>query len=225
MPLTDPPLVKYDFRTGVSAFFEMATPDAVAVLPDYLQPIEVRHQRSVLTVTAFLFHGKDGGPYTELMFSVIVPPQVARWGEHPKAGFYPFLAATSSADARRRRSERFHFRYLDEDIDAQFIETRDRLRVRAWAVGEPIVDFSVTERSWDRSSHLLQGYSTDGERRFRTTVQICGDYTVHENEEGSMTLFPHPLTERLLGREIAAYPFREHWFKNGTEIFHSMECF
>jgi hypothetical protein len=115
------PVKGYAFRTGVSAFFEMATADAQAVLPDYLEPIEVRHQRSVLSVTAFLFEESEVGPYTELMFSVVVPPMVAAWGRHAKAGFCPFFAATSSAEARRMRSERLHFPYLDEDIDAQFI--------------------------------------------------------------------------------------------------------
>lgn len=219
------PVGSYGFRTGVSAFFEMATPDALAVLPAYLQPIEVRHQRSVLAVTAFLFEESEVGPYTELMFSVIVPPQVAKWGEHAKAGFYPYLAATSNAEARRRRSERFHFRYLDEDIDTQFVETGDRCRVRAWARGEPLVDFSVTQRTWEDTSHLLQGYSNCENHRYRATVQISGRYTVHENEQGSMTLYPHDLTEPLLSQEIAPYPFREHWFKNGTEVFHSLERF
>ena len=219
------PVGRYDFRTGVSAFFEMATADAVAVLPDYLQPIEVRHQRSVLAVTAFLFHESDVGPYTELMFSVIVPPMVAKWGEHAKAGFFPFLAATSSEEARRRRADLFHFDYVDEDIDAQFIETADRLRVRAWGAGEPIVDFSVTQRAWEDTSHLLQGFSASGTRRYRTTVQISGQYTVHENERGNMVLFAHDLTRSLLGREVSPCPFREHWFKNGTEVFHSLESF
>jgi hypothetical protein len=113
----------YQFRTGVSAFFEMATADARSVLPEHLEPIEVRHQRSILSVTAFLFDDSVVGPYTELMFSVIVPPMVAQWGQHAKAGFFPFLAATSSAEARRIKSERFHFPYHDEDIDAQFIES------------------------------------------------------------------------------------------------------
>jgi len=223
MPLT--PVTKYDFRTGVSAFFEMATSDAEGVLPEYLQPIEVRHQRSVLSVTAFLFDDPEVGPYTELMFSVIVPPQVARWGEHAKAGFFPFLAATSNAPARRQRAERFHFDYLDADIDAQFIETRDRLRVRAWGEGEPIIDFSVTPGAWEETSHILQGYTRDGDSRFRTTVQISGTYTVHENEEGTMKVFPHPFTESLLSQEIAPLPFREHWFKDGTEVFHELERF
>ena len=216
---------KYNFRTGVSAFFEMATADALAVLPEYLQPIEVRHQRSVLSVNAFLFEDSHVGPYTELMFSVIVPPMVAEWGHHAKAGFYPFLAATSSAKARERRQQRFHFPYLNKDIDAQFIETDDRLRVRAWGAGEPIVDFSVTQGAWESTSHLLQGFTCCDGQRFRSTVQISGEYTVHENERGNMTLFPHELTASLLAREVSPYPFREHWFKNGTEVFHSLETF
>ena len=216
---------RYDFRTGVSAFFEMATADAQAVLPDYLQPIEVRHQRSVLSVTAFLFDESEVGPYTELMFSVVVPPMVADWGRHAKAGFCPFLAATSSPEARRMRSEGLHFPYLEEDIDAQFIETQGRLRVRAWGQGKPIVDFSVTQGAWESTSHLLQGFAICGESRYRTTVQISGQYTVHENERGTMTLFPHPMTASLLGREVSAYPFREHWLKNGTEVFHTFEAF
>jgi len=219
------PVGEYDFRTGVSAFFEMATPDALAVLPAYLQPIEVRHQRSVLSVTAFLFEESEVGPYTELMFAVIVPPMVAKWGQHAKAGFYPFLAATSSERARRQRAERYHFRYLEQDIDAQFIETEDRIRVRAWSVGKPVVDFSVTQGAWESTSHLLQGFTAAGDQRFRTTVQISGEYTVHENERGTMTLFPHPMIAPLLGREVSAYPFREHWFKNGTEVFYGLEAF
>ena len=219
------PVSRHKFRTGVSAFFEMATPDALAVLPSYLQPIEVRHQRAVLAVTAFLFEESDVGPYSELMFSVVVPPMVAKWGQHAKAGFYPFLAATSSSEARRRRAESLHFPYLDQDIDAHFIETADRLRVRAWGGGEPIVDFSVTQGAWESTSHLLQGFAASGDQRFRTTVQISGQYTVHENERGNLKLFRHPMTEALLATEVPPYPFREHWLKNGTEVFHTLEVF
>ena len=216
---------RYCFSTGVSAFFEMATADARGVIPAYLEPIEVRHQRSVLTVTAFLFEDSVVGPYTELMFAVVVPPRVEEWGHHAKAGFYPFLVATSSAEARRLRAERFHFPYVDQDIDAQFIETRGRLRVRAWGGGEPIVDFSVTQGAWESTSHLLQSFARCGNSRYRANLEIRGEYTVHENERGSMILYPHELTRSLLAGELAPYPFREHWLKNGTEVFHSLETF
>ena len=199
----------YRFKSGVSAFFEMATADAREVLPDHLEPIEVTHQRSILSVTAFLFDDSVVGPYTELMFSVIVPPMVAEWGQHAKAGFFPFLAATSSAEARRIKSERFHFPYHPDDIDAQFIETNEKLRVRVFGGGDPIMDLSVM----------------NGDQRLRTTLQISGDYTVHENELGEMKLFPHAMTaEHFLG-EVSGSPFREHWFKNGTEVFHELETF
>lgn len=215
----------YRFNTGVSAFFEMATVDARAVLPEHLEPIEVRHQRSVLSVTAFLFDDSVVGPYTEIMFSVIVPPMVAEWGQHAKAGFYPFIAATSSREARRIKSERFFFPYYDHDIDAQFIETDDRLRIRVFGEGTQIVDMSITPGAWETTTHLLQGFMMNGEQRLRTTLQISGDYTVHENESGRMTLFPHPMTADLLRNEVSSEPFREHWFKNGTEVFHKLEAF
>lgn len=216
---------RYKFRTGVSAFFEMATADARRVLPPHLEPIEVRHQRSVLTATAFLFDDSVVGPYTELMFSVVVPPMVAEWGQHAKAGFYPFLVGTSSDEARRIKTERFHFPYMQQSIDAQFIETPDRLRVRAWACSMPIIDFSVTQGAWESTSHLLHSFMMNGTQRLRATLQISGTYSVHEDERGTVTLFPHPLTSALLGGEVSPYPFREHWLKNGTEVFHTLEAF
>lgn len=215
----------YRFKSGVSAFFEMATADAREVLPDHLEPIEVTHQRSILSVTAFLFDDSVVGPYTELMFSVIVPPMVAEWGQHAKAGFFPFLAATSSAEARRIKSERFHFPYHPDDIDAQFIETNEKLRVRVFGGGDPIMDLSVTQGEWETTTHLLQGFMMNGDQRLRTTLQISGDYTVHENELGEMKLFPHAMTAEHFLCEVSGSTFREHWFKNGTEVFHELETF
>jgi len=220
-----PVVGSYRFHTGVSAFFEMATVDARAVLPGHLEPIEIRHQLSILSVTAFLFDDSVVGPYTEVMFSVIVPPLVAQWGQHAKAAFYPFLVATSSEEARRIKSERFHFPYHEQNIDAQFIETENRLRVRVFGSGDPILDLSVTPGSWETTTHLLQAFMMNGKQRLRTTLQISGDYTVHENESGEMTLFPHPITSDLLCQDVSPYPFREHWFKNGTEVFHKLEAF
>ena len=46
---------RYVFTSGVSAFFEMPTSDAKRILPAHLQPVEVRHERSILSVTAFHF--------------------------------------------------------------------------------------------------------------------------------------------------------------------------
>ncbi|MCE2455183.1 MAG: hypothetical protein J4G12_05105 [Gemmatimonadetes bacterium] len=218
------PLGSYSFHTGATSFFAISTEHARSLLPPHLQPVEVRHGRGVLSVSAFLFDDSVVGPYAELMFSVIVPPRAAPWGRHPKAGFFPFLAATSSEEARRIKGERLHFPFWNESIDAQFIEGDDYLRVRAFVDGAEVVDLRVTQGDWELATHILQGYMMRGNERLRATLHITGDYTVHEDEGGSMLVHPHSMTEKLTRGEIAERPFREHWIKNGIEVFHEVEA-
>ena len=220
MPVDDG---RYVFSTGVSAFFEMPTSDARRILPEQLQPVEVRHQRSILAVTAFHFKESVVGPYAELMFSVIVPPFPGRWGQHPKAGFYPFLAATSSEESRRHRSEAFRIPHIAEDIDVRFVEAAGALKVSIWSRSGPVIDLTVTQHKWESASHLLHTFMIDGKQRFKANLQISGRYTVHENERGCMTLHHHPMTTALTLEEISPYPFREHWLKEGVELFHPLE--
>lgn len=211
------------FSTGVAALFEMATSDAERILPDHLQPIEVRPQRSILNVTAFHFRESEVGPYAELLLAVVVPPVVGSWARHPKAGFYPFLTATSSKESRTLLEERLRIPTYPENIDAQFIERADQVRVRISAEGLPIVDFSVTQHEWHSTTHLLQSHMMDGKQRLKADVQISGRYTMHEHERGRITLYPHPMTAALTLEEVAPYPFREHWLKEGFELFHPVE--
>lgn len=203
----------------------MATSDARRLLPEHLEPVEITHQRSVLSVTAFLFEDPVAGPHSEVMFSVLVPPTVTRWGRPAKAGFYPFLAATSSEEARRFKAEQFHFPYDERSIDTQFFESDTQLRIRVFGGGAPILDLSITPGKWKRTTRLLHGFMMNGEQRLRTTLDISGDYSMHENEGGNMTLFSHPLTQGLLAHEVSPCPFREHWFKHGTKVFHDVEIF
>jgi hypothetical protein len=50
-----------------------------------------------------------------------------------------------------------------------------------------------------------------------------GPFTQHEEETGEITLHPHPFCERLATDEIASYPFRELWMKDGVQIFEELE--
>lgn len=211
------------FSTGVSAFFEMATSDAVRLLPSHLQPIEVRPQRSILNVTAFHFRRSEVGPYVELTFSVVVPPVINEWRRHPKGGFFPFLAATSSEASRRYRREALRIPHHDQDIDALFLERPGEIRARVHSGGLPVVDLTVTPYQWHSTTHLLHTFMMDGQRRLKADLQISGRYTVHEREEGSMTLFDHPMLQGLFLDEVCPYPFREHWLKEGFELFHPLE--
>ncbi len=211
------------FTTGVSALFEMATADAERILPSHLQPIEVRPQRSILNVTAFHFRESEVGPYAELILSVVVPPLIGRWRHHPKAGFYPFIAATSSETSRAHLYERMRVPMHPENLDLQLIERDGELRIRAWAEQSPVVDLTVTQHKWHSSTHLLHSFTMDGDRRLKADVQIHGRYTMHEHERGRITLFDHPITSMLTLDEVARYPFREHWLKEGYELVHPLE--
>lgn len=213
----------FHFSTGVSALFEMSTANAQRILPGHLQPIEVRPQRSVLSVSAFHFSESEVGPHAQLVFSVIVPPMIESWKQFPKAGFFPFLAAASSDEARRYLCDVRRIPTWPHTIAADFIERADRIRIRMRAQGEPFVDVTVTEHTWQPSSHLLQTHMMDGERRLKADVRITGSYTMHEHEAGSMTLHPHPMNAAIALEELSPTPFREHWLKEGTECFAPLE--
>jgi hypothetical protein len=216
---------RFAFSTGVLAFFEMPTADARRILPAHLEPVEIRHQRSILAVTAFHFLESEVGPYAELMLSVIVPPVPGSWWrhQHPKAGFYPFLAATSSEESRRHRSEVYRIPHIAEDIDARFVEKGGSLMVNVWTRTGPVVDLTVTQHKWESTTHLLHTFMMDGTRRLKANLQISGRYTVHENERGKLTLHRHPMTAALTLDEISTCPFREHWLKDGVELMHPIE--
>ncbi len=216
------PVDTQHFYNGLSAFFEMATSEAERLLPPPLQPIEVRPQRAILAINAFHYRESEVGPYAELTFSVVVPPVTTSWSRAAKAGFYPVLSATSSEESRRHR-ERLRIPHYQADIDVHFVERAGELSVRAWGGGKPIVDLTVTQHLWESTTHLLQTFMMDGGQRFKADLQISGTYTVHEHEKGRVLLYEHPMTDVLDLDEIAAYPFREHWLKEGTEVFHPLE--
>lgn len=211
------------FTTGVSSLFEMATADAVRILPHHLQPVEVRPQRSILSVSAFHFRKSEVGPYAELLLSVVVPPVVGGWSQHPKAGFFPFMAATSSPGSRALLEDRLRIPTYPAPIDARFIERQDRMRLQVWSLGEPVVDMTVTVHEWHTSTHLLHSFMVHGDTRLKADVQISGRYSMHEQEQGHLILHSHPITEQITLGEVSVSPFREHWLKEGCEVFSALQ--
>lgn len=211
------------FTTGISALCEMSTADAERILPNHLQPIEVRPQRSILNVTAFHFRDSPIGAHAELILSVVVPPLTGNWTTVPKAGFFPFVSATTSAVSRRDREQRLRLPTYPHDIDIRFVEWSDRVAVKVTSEGEPVLDVTVTQHEWSSNTHLLHSFMMDGERRLKADVQISGRYTMHEQERGRIALHRHPITSALTLEEVSPYPFREHWLKEGYEVFHPAE--
>ena len=121
----------YYFNHGLSCLFEMPTSDARRIVPLHLQPLEVQHERSVLSVTVFDFCEGDGGVFQELVLSVLVPPLVKPGDPLPKAGLYPFVVATSTEMGRREGIDRWKLPHLMRDIEITFTEGDGLISVAA----------------------------------------------------------------------------------------------
>ena len=214
----------YYFNNGLSCLFEMPTSNAKRLLPSHLQPIEVQHQRSVLSVTAFDFFEGDGGVYQELVLSILVPPLVKPGDSLPKAALYPFMVATSTEFGRKEGIERWRLPHLMRDIDMEFTEGEGKISVAVSADGDAICEMSGTSHEFEPAELLFHSFMSDDTGNFKANLTMRGEgYSEHEFERGSLTLHEHEMTAGLTIDEIADFPFQEQWMKGGVEIFTPLE--
>ena len=221
----------YYFNHGLSCLFEMPTSDARRLVPTDLQPLEVQHERSVLSVTVFDFYEGDGGAYQELVLSVLVPPLVKPGDPLPKAALYPFLVGTSTERGRREGVARWKLPHLERDVDVTFTETDDggqgegRIRAAASCDGEPILELTGTSHRFEPAELLFHTFTCDAGAVYKSDITMRGEsYSEHEFERGSLVMHPHEMTAGLSIDEIARAPFREQWMKKGVEVFAPLEA-
>lgn len=217
------PLTKYHFKNAANGFFEMPRDNARDILPAHLQPMEIRHGQGVFAVTAFDFTDSMVGPYTEVVLAVIVPPLLKPADPMPKSAFYPFLVATSTTAARDHAIERWHLPHYMRDIDVDFEEADGRMTARVHEGQNPIVEFTISAHVWTDADDLYQSFMHTEARRFKANVHMNGRFTEHEEETGELILYDHPMCELLRTDEIASYPFREMWMKDGVQTFEELE--
>ena len=217
------PLTKYCFKNAVNAFFEMPRENARAILPAHLHPMEIRHGEAVLAITAFDFSDSMVGPYTELFLAVIVPPLVRPGEPMPKSAFYPFMLATSTQAARDHAIERWHLPHHMKNVSVDFEESNKRMSVRVHEAGVPILDFAISPHTWVDADDLYQSFMHTQADRFKVNVHMKGRFTEHEEETGELTVYDHPMCDKLHVNDIAVYPFREMWMQNGVQTFEELE--
>ncbi|MEJ2203105.1 MAG: acetoacetate decarboxylase family protein [Gemmatimonadota bacterium] len=213
----------YGFQNCVGAFFEMPTADARGLLPRHLQPMEMQHTRSILSVMAFQFTESTVGAYDELVMAIIVPPMVEPDRPLPKAAFYPFMVATSTEAARLHAIDRWHLPHLMKDVTMDFDEDGDTMDVRVRDEDGPILDLMVTQHEYRPSKNMYSAFTVDGDARFKANIYMEGPHSEHEEENGSLTLYRHAMTEGLTIDDIATYPFREQWYQAGLQTFEPLE--
>jgi hypothetical protein len=216
-------LTRYGFSEVVSAFFEMPTTDARKLLPPHLQPMEVQHTRSILSVTAFIFTESMVGEYNEIVLSVIVPPRVEPGHPLPKAAFFPFMVGTTTDASREHAIERWHLPHYMKAIDIDLNPKGDRMEVSVADHGRPVLDMTVTSHEWEKVRHLYNSFMVDGNDRYKVNIYMEGTHAEHEEERGTLELHEHEMTAGLTLGDVSDSAFREQWMRAGMQTFEEME--
>ncbi|MDH3205723.1 MAG: hypothetical protein OEO79_03885 [Gemmatimonadota bacterium] len=215
----------YAYRMCVGAYFEMPTADAKALIPDHLQPLEVRHDRSILAITAFHFTESLVGPYYEVVLAIVVPPMVEAGKPLPKAAFFPFMVGTTTAPSREHAIERWHLPHYMKDLEINFDGDDGEVTVTVRDGDKPVLDLTVTDFDFEPSNNVYSCFTVDDSDRFKVNIFMEAPHTEHEEERGSLTLYEHPMTAGLTIEDVETYPFREEWYRSGMQTFEKLESF
>jgi len=213
----------YGFDNCIGGFFEMSTADARKLLPPHLEPMEKLHTRSVLAITAFQFTESMVGAYDEVVLAVVVPPRVEPGKPLPKAAFFPFMVATSTEASRLHAIERWHLPHYMKDLDIGFTESEGRMDLLVREGDQPVLEMSVTNFGAHPTRNQYCAFTVDGENRYKVNIFMDAPHSEHEEEEGSLTLYEHPLTAGLDANDVSTYPFREEWYRAGMQQFEELE--
>ena len=189
----------------------------------HLQPLEVQHQRSILAVTAFQFTESMVGAYDEVVLSVIVPPMIDPSRPLPKAAFFPFQVGVTTASSRRHAIERWHLPHYMHDLQMEFVRTEEELAISVRNGSAPVLDVVMTHFPPEPARVLFNAFTMNDGERYRVNIFLDGPHGEHEEETGSLTLYPHAMTEPLTLDDVSQVPFREHWFHGGIQTFEELE--
>jgi len=223
--MNDSDYTYYAYRMCVGAYFEMPTADAKALIPGHLQPMEVRHDRSILAITAFHFTESLVGAYNEVVLAVVVPPIVEPGKPLPKAAFFPFMVGTTSEASRQHAIERWHLPHYMKDLQIDFEGEKGEVLVTVRDQGKPVLDLTVTDFDFEPAKNVYSCFTVDSADRFKVNIFMEAPHTEHEEERGSLRLHEHPMTEGLTIDDIEVYPFREEWYRSGMQTFERLESF
>jgi hypothetical protein len=214
--------VQYHFRHAVGGFFDCSTTLARSLLPVDLQPVELRHGTSVLSVLAFHFDGSPVGPYDEVVLSIVVSPYIEPGRDLPKSAFFPVVVATSTRESRDHAIERWQLPHYMEPIKVQWKEQPGRVDVHVAGPPGKMFDLSITDYEWSEVEHRYQTFMQTQDGLRTSDVLLEGRFSDNEEERGRVTFY-QPGIKSLLNigdpGDIGTVPFRELWMKDGLETF------
>ncbi|HET8645059.1 MAG TPA: hypothetical protein VFO85_06200 [Vicinamibacteria bacterium] len=215
-------LSRYSFAHAISGFFEFPTENARALVPRPLEPVELHHGTSVLSMTVFDFTSSVVGAYRELVFSVAVMPLVKPGERLPKSALFPYLVATTTAASREHAISTWHLPHWMEDVDIDLVSAQGRMEARIRAGGTPVADLCVGEHSWEPVRQLYQSFMRGSDEVYVADILMEGRQSEHEDESGRLRLHDHAFHGTLALPEVSDIPFREVWMRDGVQTFESL---
>ncbi len=218
-------LSSYTYAHAIMGFFEFPTESARALVPRPLEPVELHHGSSILSMTVFDFIDSVVGPYRELALSVAVMPLVKPGERLPKSALYPYLVATTTAAAREHAISTWHLPHWMEDVQIDIQRDDGHITSRVTAGGRPVAELTVSQHSWHQVCHLYQSFMREGNNCYVADILMEGSQTEHEDESGSLRLHDHPFHDALNLADVSDVPFREAWMRDGVQTFENLVSF
>ncbi len=210
----------------MNCLFEIPTEAALTLLPAGVQPVEIVHGASLIGITMFDFTESPIGPYQELVISLYVVPLMGIMEQHPHAAVFPLVVASTHQEARDHAIDLWHLPHFNEDISIDFSESADGQTISARVschLGEPIVDMRISQSGkWHPAYQAYQSFQCDETGSYIGIMDMKGRLSEHEENTGSIRLYPHRLFDPLDLSAMDTMPLREMWMKEGVESYHEI---
>ena len=127
----------------------------------------------------------------------------------------------STEAAREHAIERWHLPHYMKDLEIRFTESGGEMEVNVLDGSDPVLDLVVTQRDYVDTRNLYNAFTVEdgGDGRFKANIYMEAPLSEHEEEQGSLTLYEHAMTDGLTIDDINSYPFREQWYQAGLQAF------
>jgi hypothetical protein len=217
-------MMEYRFSNILSGYFEFPTENARRLLPGHLEPVELHHGSSVLSIGVFDVVESPVGPYRAVSLSVLVVPQIKGTGDEtmPNSAFYPFLSGTNRPEPRQLAVEHLHLPHWADDLQIDIERDTRTARSKVRAGEEIVLEMAIGEYDWAPVTHLYQCFSKDGSGAYLAAIRADGAFSDHQEETGSLRLYDHPFNAGLDIADVYEVPLRETWLRDGTQAFESI---
>jgi hypothetical protein len=216
-------MMQYRFSDILSAYFEFPTENARRLLPGHLEPVEMHHGSSVLSVGLFDVVESPVGPYRSVALSILVVPVVKGTDETmPNSAFYPFMSATNRPEPRMIATEHLHLTHWTEDVQIDIAREGRTGRGKVRAGSEDILELAISEYDWSPVTHLYQCFAKDASGAYLAEIRAQGQFSDHQEETGLVRLNDHPFNAGLAIPDVYEVPLRETWLRDGTQSFESI---